>query len=187
MSDIIYRGVGLVEWIKSNTITSKSVVELGAGFFAKLGSVHPNVQLKVGIEIYQPYIDNATFNDCIKIQGSALNYKELLKGYEIDTVMIIDVLEHFEKNVGYELINNLKNDFQKIMLMLPVGTFEQNKDVTGFGGHEYQTHKSYWYVDDIQKLNFNENFIDPNFHASPERVSNHLDIGCYFGVWNKLI
>jgi hypothetical protein len=186
-NEIIYKNVRLDEWIKNNTATTTSIVELGAGFFAKLSAVHPNVQLKIGIEIYKPYIDNATYHDCIKIHGSALNYKELLKDYVVDTVMIIDVLEHFDKNVGYELINNLKNDFKKILLMLPAGTFAQDKDVTGFGGHEYQTHKSYWYIDDIKNLSFTENIIDSTFHSSPERTSHNLDTACYFGVWTKTI
>ena len=64
---IFYKIVNKDEWITNNTIDSKSVVELGAGFFDNLKHVHPNVKTKIGIEIYKPYIDNATYNDCIKI------------------------------------------------------------------------------------------------------------------------
>ena len=113
--------------------------------------------VKIGIEIYEEYIKHAEYDNCIKILGDALNYNILLANYDLDTVMIIDVLEHFEKDVGYELIGRLKRDFIKILLMLPVGKFEQELDVTGYGGHEYQKHRSYWYKEDINKLNFNKN------------------------------
>jgi hypothetical protein len=171
-------------WINENTYASTTVVELGAGFFQNLRDVNKNVNIKVGIEIYQPYIDNAKYNDCIKIQGDVFDYKNLLKGFDFDTVMICDVLEHFEKDKGFELIENLKKDFNKILLMLPTGKYEQDKDVTGYGGHEYQTHKSYWYPVDINKLGFDENVLDPNFHSA-DREHKGLDTACYFGVWNK--
>jgi hypothetical protein len=179
---MIYKSVNLAQWIQESTYNSKIVVELGAGFFDKLSFVNSTVKTKIGIEIYKPYIDNAKFNDCIKINGDILNYRQLLTEYELDTVMIVDVLEHFEKNVGYELINNLKNDFKKIILMLPAGKYEQNTDVTGFGGHVYQTHRSYWYVEDILRLNFTEDAMDNYFHPNN---NNNNNTACYFGIWQK--
>ena len=179
--------MNLNTWINENTENSIGVVELGAGFFKRLGEVHPSVKTKIGIEIYEEYIKHAEYDNCIKILGDALNYNILLANYDLDTVMIIDVLEHFEKDVGYELIGRLKRDFIKILLMLPVGKFEQELDVTGYGGHEYQKHRSYWYKEDINKLNFTDNVIDEYFHANADRINNNLDTGCYFGVWKKYI
>ena len=183
---MVTKKVNLSQWINQNTVGSTSVVELGAGFFRRLADVDSSVKTKIGIEIYKPYIDNAEYHDCIKIHGDALKYRELLIGYDLDTVLIVDVLEHFEKEVGFNWINNLKQDFKKILLMLPVGKYEQHEDVTGFGGHEYQTHRSYWYVDDIEKLKFNRDYIDPTYHAinHMENLGN-LDTACYFGIWNK--
>lgn len=134
---------------------------------------------KIGIEIYKPYIDNAKYHDCIKIQGSVLEYKELLSGYTLDTALIVDVLEHFDVNIAFNLIQSLKQDFRKILLMLPVGLHVLTEDVTGFGGHEYQTHRSTWYEQDILKLGFHVNIIDPNFHYSKPSLA------CYFGMWKK--
>lgn len=155
-------------------------------FFNRLSDVHQNVKIKIGIEIYKPYIDNAKFHNCIKIHGDALNYKVLLKKYDVDTVLIVDVLEHFKKEIGFNLINVLKEDFNRILLMLPIGKYEQHRDVTGFGGHEYQTHNSYWYIDDIKKLEFNNNIIDPTFHPKHHQGDIiNIDTACYFGIWDK--
>lgn len=180
--NIINNSVNLNAWINTKTKNSKSVVELGAGFFNRLSNIDKNISLKIGIEIWKPYIDNAKYNDCIKIQGDIKNYKKLLESYELDTVMIVDVLEHFDKEDGFKLIEDLKQNFNKIILMLPIGRYEQDKDVTGFGAHEYQTHRSYWYDEDALKLNFNENIIDLFFHKN----NNGTPSSCYFGVWEKI-
>jgi hypothetical protein len=179
------KSINLSTWINENTKNSKSVVELGAGFFNRLSNVHYTTPIKIGIEIWQPYIDNAKYHNCIKIQGDVKDYKLLLKGYELDTVMIIDVLEHFDKETAFKLIENLKEDFNKILLMLPVGDYIQDKDVTGYGAHIYQTHRSYWYEKDIKTLNFTNNIIDELFHDDGKRKEMDLPTSCYFGVYEK--
>lgn len=172
-------GMTLPKWINENTSDSNTVVELGAGFFKNLGDVHPKVKHRIGVEIYWPYIENATYNDCVKIEGDLMNYQSLLNDIELDTVLIADVLEHFDKEEAFLLVEKLKKDFNKILLMLPIGVHKQDRDVTGFGGHTSQTHRSYWFEEDVAKLMFDENIIDPNFHKDKENS------GCYFGIWKK--
>jgi len=175
---MLNENVILEKWISDKTLNSHTVVELGAGFFNQLQYVNKNVKIKIGIEIWLPYIVNATYNDCIKIQGDILNYNNLLKEYELDTVMLCDVLEHFVMNDGYDLISRLKKDFNKILLMLPYGVHKQENDITGYGADEYQQHKSYWFKDDIEKLEFDDDILDLCFQGNPLHV-------CYFGVWYK--
>jgi hypothetical protein len=114
-----------------------------------------------------------------------LDYKSLLKDYKLDTAMIIDVLEHFDKNVAFEWIENLKQDFKKIILMVPAGNFPQEIDHSGFGAHEFQKHRSSWYSEDIEKLGFDEIVLDATFHSNPELVANKMDTGCWFCVWEN--
>jgi len=189
---IIIKKVTLNQWIREKTNGSKSVVELGAMFFEKLKHVHDRVKTKIGIEIWQPYLDSDVDHfgqpvntDCIKIQGDVLNYKELLKDYDLDTAMIIDVLEHFEKDVAYEWIENLKEDFNKIILMVPAGYFPQEEDHSGFGADGYQTHRSVWVEEDIKKLGFTDMVLDDVFHTNPQLVKDKMDTGCWFCVWSK--
>lgn len=184
--------INLQNWIRHNTENSTSVVELGAMFFEKLKHVSPTVKTKIGIEIWEPYIKSEidhfgvpVYKDCIKIHGDVLNYKNLLKDYPLDTAMIIDVLEHFEKNIAIEWIENLKKDFNKIILMVPAGYFPQDIDHSGFHADEYQKHRSFWYEEDINKLGFTEAVLDEFFHANPELIANKMDTGCWFCVWEK--
>jgi hypothetical protein len=176
-----YKRVGLENWINFYTWKSPSVCELGAGFFNWFNVIHSDAKIRVGIEIWEPYILNAKSNNCIKIHGDALNYRELLKDYELHTCLLVDILEHFPQDVAYKLIEDLKVDFKKILLMLPVGDHHQDTDVTGFGAHEYQTHRSTWDENEIIKLGFNVNVIDKYFHGEPNK-----DTRCYFGIYERL-
>jgi hypothetical protein len=161
-------------------------------FFEKLKHVSYTVKTKIGIEIWKPYIDseldhfnNPVIKDCIKIHGSILDYRELLKSHKKDTAMIIDVLEHFDKNVALKLFEDLKQDFNKILLMVPCGYFPQEIDHSGFGADEFQKHRSTWREEDIKELNLTEVVLDPHFHSNPELVSMGMDTGCWFCVWEK--
>jgi len=171
----------LNNWINEETKNSNTVLELGAGFFDRLGKVNSNVKKRIGIEIWQPYIDNAKYHNCIKINGSVFDYTSLVDREDFDTAMIIDVLEHFDESDGIKLIESLKNDFNKIILMIPEGDHPQDKDVTGYGAHEYQKHRSTWFAKDVlDKLKFDQVTLFKNFHSQVGK-----DTGCVFAVWYK--
>jgi len=174
--------VVLNSWIYDSTLEATFVVELGAGFFDKLSYVHENVDLKIGIEIWEPYIKHAKFNECIKVQGNLLEYKKLLQEYDLSTgvCMLVDVLEHFDKETAFSLINNLKKDFNKIIVMLPGGKHIQTSDVTGYGAHTYQTHRSYWYKEDLILLGFDQVVHDVFYHKNPGK---NKTTSCYFCTW----
>ena len=175
--------VNLNDWIKFYTKGDTSVVELGAGFFDKLEQVDNTVTEKIGIELIQDYIDNAKYFDCEMIHGDATKYRELLGECQYQTVMIIDFLEHLTMEQGSKLISDLKEDFDKILLMIPCGLYDQKEDVTGYGAHDAQTHKSFWYENDILQLGFDEFLLDRNFHNG-NPLAKH-DKACAFCVWIK--
>lgn len=191
--EIINKRVNLNQWINEKTTNSKTVIELGSMFFEKLSHVSSTVETRVGIEIWEPYIKSdvdhfgkPVFKDCIRIHGDILKYRELVKDYNFDTAMIVDVLEHFDKDVAFKLISDLKEDFNKIILMVPAGEFPQEVDHSGFEAHEYQKHRSSWREEDIEKLEFTEVILDGYFHWNPELAANNMDTGCWFCVWTKL-
>lgn len=167
-------------WVNTNTSDSVSVLELGAGFFNKLSYVNHNVKKRIGIEIWEPYISNAQYHNCVKIHGDVLKYRELVSETDYDCVLMVDILEHFDKETAFGLIDMLKNDFNKILLMIPEGKHPQESDVTGYGAHEYQKHRSTWYVQDIESLGFDEVIHYVNFNDDINK-----DKGCIFAKWIK--
>jgi hypothetical protein len=180
-----YKQMAFNHFITQNTIGTTTLVDLGAGLFERLAWADSSVQQRIGIEIWQPYIDNARCHNCIKIQGDIRNYRELLLEYEMDTALMMDVLEHLPMEDGVKLVNDLKEDFRKIIIIMPCGKFPQDQDLLGHENHEYQTHKSSWYEEDFEKLNFGISIIDKTFHLTAERVAKNEDVAAFFGVWEK--
>lgn len=178
---VIRKRVDLYDWIWENTSQSNNVLELGAGFFDKLEKVNSNVKNKIGIEIWEPYIQNSKFDQCEKIKRSIFDYKELVDTKSIDTIMMIDILEHFEKEPALNLLKELIENFDTALLMIPEGNHPQESDVTGFDAHEYQRHRSSWAENEFLDLEPTEIIVDSVFHlGDPVK-----DSGCIFLVWNK--
>lgn len=170
------------EWFFAETKGFTTVIELGAGFFTNLKNIKAKV--KIGIEIFQPYIDNADYKDCIMICGNMIHYRDLCTPYwrGKKLAILIDALEHIERPFASKLINDLKEDVDKILVMSPRGYAYQDKDVTNLGNDYHQTHKSFWFEKDFKELKMTEILIDENYH---KKEHDFPDKGCFFVKWEK--
>jgi hypothetical protein len=75
----------------------ETVLEIGAGLFEQLRFVSPKI-VRVGVEIFLPYIEHRVCDSkCISVHYDALKVDELFVDNSFDAVMMIDVLEHFER------------------------------------------------------------------------------------------
>ena len=175
-------GFSFYPWFIKEMSGYDTVLDLGAGSFNHLGEI--GAKVKIGIESFQPYIDNAVFKDCHMICGNMIHYRDLTmdlwEGRK--AVMLIDALEHIPMPFAMKLVKELKEDFDKILIMSPRGYDYQDKDVTGLGNDEGQTHKSFWFDEDMEKLNMTEVLVDEDYHRNEHPFP---DKGCYFAVWNK--
>lgn len=66
-----------------------------------------------------------------------------------DLVIIGDVIEHFDKGVGLELLRQLRQKSQYILLSSPTVFFTQE-----LFDNEFERHRSLWTVDDFQEFRF---------------------------------
>jgi hypothetical protein len=171
----------LYKWFNHETAGIKTVVEFGAGFFDNLAHLNASVTKKIGLEIWQPYIDNAKFHECEKLQADFTKFEDYVNEADMDCALFVDTLEHITKEAAFELMPRVMEKFNKVMLMIPEGHYPLEEDVTGFGAHEYQTHKSTWYAEDIEKLGFDRIVRHPTFHPKVEGQ----DTSCIFATWNK--
>jgi len=164
-----------IHWISVNTQNSISVVDFGAGYFGKLSFVSPNVKYKIGIEIFQEYIDESRFEDCVKVNGNFLKYRELVNSKFYDTALIIDALEHVTKEEAFKFIQMLQEDFNRILLEIPIGNHPQKGNK-----NKWQEHKSTWSVNEIELMGFDVVYIS-NYHTDKQK-----DSGCLFANWEKV-
>ena len=171
--------VSLPHWIHMNTEGCESVVELGAGTLKQIECIHPSVKRIIAIDLHMDYMSSNAIN-CLRIQGDARNYRELLPTlFNRDCVMLIDFLEHLDTKDAWHLISNLLLDFRRILLMVPEGNHPQTVDITGFGHHEAQTHKSTWHHETVKRLNPSSILYDPYFHMAESGKDN----GAIFALW----
>ena len=83
------------------------------------------------------------------IQGEALEVIEHISG--VHTYVLLDVIEHMEKEVGLELIDLMQQMGGAILIYTPDGFMPQEgKDAWGLNGEEWQRHRSGWKPDEFQ-------------------------------------
>lgn len=82
-------------------------------------------------------------------------------GYKYDLVLMIDVVEHFDKDNGYMWIRKALNMAGHVLISTPTSPAEQGAEY----GNEYERHRSAWTHSDFNKLGFWEPFGPPHVVA----------------------
>ncbi|MEM2175566.1 MAG: hypothetical protein QXI58_08120 [Candidatus Micrarchaeia archaeon] len=118
-----------------------------------------------GIEAFEGYItplhrfvyDNIYIGEAFEIVS------QLQQRY--DLVLLIDVIEHFEKTKGIEFVKKILKIGKNIIISTPKGEFPQDK----IFNNPFEIHKSTWKKKDFKR--FGEHFF----------IKNERSIICYIG------
>lgn len=114
--------------------------------------------IKIGVDAHRPYLENAKSDEqFIKLNFTAERLRELFLPNSIDSVTLIDVIEHFEKEAALDILHQVEEiAAKKVIVFTPRGFFQQIEfDYYGLGGESYQQHRSGWEVEDFQRLDYN--------------------------------
>ncbi len=147
-------------WIAHETKGYKCAVEFGAMRGDKLMAA--STPRKIAIEIFGPsYVGLPP--EVEGVLGDFLHYRSLLanaaKGAYGDVALLIDSIEHVEKNAALKLIGDLQEDYKKILIMTPIGFMHQE----AHGGNEHQRHLSGWEEAEFQSLGFKTGTIHQKY------------------------
>jgi hypothetical protein len=83
---------------------------------------------------------------------------------DVQCVIGLDIIEHFTKEDAVLLLVTCEGVASKcVMFFIPVGNHPQACDDRGFENHYYQTHRSKWYPDEMERLGYDVWFY-PNWH-----------------------
>ena len=126
-----------------------SVLDLGCGHNSLVQFCH--VPCSLGVERFEPYIRESK-NRSIHTQYIQADVRELqFKEDSFDAVVALELVEHLNKQEGYELIKNMaKWARKKVIISTPNGYSPQ-----GCGDNNpFQIHKSGWEIDELKKLGF---------------------------------
>jgi hypothetical protein len=126
-----------------------SVLDIGCGLSLKSQYIDANV--RVGVDIYRPYLEKIDAQvPYAVVNADALDIEKLFLPKSFDLVLILDLVEHLEKETSVRLIQ-MAEEIARVAVIIetPLGYIPQNIDIWGWGGHEYQTHRSGWEVEDF--------------------------------------
>lgn len=172
----------IIESVRKNRPDVMSVLDVGFGFgklgylfreyfeSKKIGRHKPgDWVLKIdGIDIYDGYLSN--------IQKPIYNnlyiddvFKVLPRLGEYDVAILSDVIEHFTKEDGYKLIDELFKHVKDIVIATPKGfTKQENQD------NPNQDHLSGWELADFKNYNVLEKYLIPRIRKNEEIVFVYL-------------
>jgi len=135
---------------------AKVVLDIGCGIRPQQ-FVKPLVS--VYIEAYDEYLGilskNLTGTRSVIIQGIAQDVLKWLPDRSIDSIFLLDFIEHVEKSDGKEILAHCERIARKqVVLFTPLGFMAQeysDDDTDGWGltGTQWQVHKSGWDAQDF--------------------------------------
>lgn len=175
-----------------NSIKSCSkLLDIGCGIkpFTKV-----KCKTHICCEPYNEYVEvlNEKYKDLLILNMSWQDVVEKFPSSSVDTILIIDVIEHLEKKEALDLLTKtLKIASQQVVVFTPLGFFEQNHpdgiDAWGLHGGKWQTHRSGWYPEDfLENSNGHWDFyICNDFHDlnnKGERLPEPK--GAFWAIWS---
>lgn len=130
----------------------KSVLDVGCGNWSPLANVKKSFY-SLGMDIHKPSIEEIKkkkIHDAYRL-GNILKVGTYFKPKSFDAVIALDVVEHFKKSEGVNLIKQMeKIAKKKVIIMTPYGfTVQHSHD-----GNPYQEHKSGWSIEDFKKREY---------------------------------
>lgn len=86
----------------------------------------------------------------------------------VGVIFMLDVIEHMEKEEGWDTLRLAREKADQVVLFTPLGFHEQSykegdKDAWGMNGTYWQTHRSGWVPSEFPAARI---FADPVFHGS---------------------
>ena len=131
-----------------------SILDLGCGIRPFAGISFPNPSLHV--DVFAPYLEAAAK---MHFPTLKLDISKSLGNYFIprsyDIVLLLDVVEHLEKDSAMSLIAEAKHiSREKVIIYTPDGFLPQEGDAWGLGGSEYQKHRSGFTKGELAGLGF---------------------------------
>ncbi len=185
-------------------LNPKSILDVGVGFgrwgilfreFLEVwesGRYNGDWEREIeGIEIYRDYIKeyHRFFYDRIYFEDALEHLRRTEKSY--DLINFGDIIEHFEKKDGRELIRLGMDKGKYVLINLPIGKHWEQKSTRE---NPYTEHKSIWYTKDFSRYehkiikNFRD-FIHRDYNVillSSGKIEFDKRFGKYFHIKNIL-
>ena len=137
------------------------------------------------LDIFKPYLSACQKLGFKVLNGDAKKLKSYFNDKSFDIALLIDVLEHFTKTDGKNVLSQVEKIARKqIIIWTPVGMYPQDYDCVdeswkAFGNlqtkqkNKYQQHISSWYPKDLEKMGYVCTVLK-DYHPDIRSVSHKL-------------
>lgn len=148
---------GLLAAVKSGVLETEVVLDLGCGI---VPSNFFRPKLHILVEPWEEYANVLAFRyqgdkSVLILKAGALEAIAQFQSNSVDSIFLLDVIEHLEKADGMRLLNEMERVArQQIVVFTPLGFMPQHldlneKDAWGLAGGEMQLHRSGWLPSDF--------------------------------------
>ena len=183
--------VELLAAVEKSVKETEVVVDIGCGI-APMNYFRPKLHLMV--EPWKEYSDILAYRhsgdkSVIIIRTGALEALRQLADNSVDSIFLLDVIEHLEKEVGRQvIIESERVAREQIVIFTPLGFMPQHMESSqadgwGLGGSTVQEHRSGWEPEDFSAAwSF---YICKDFHSvdfKGERLEQTY--GAFYAVRN---
>jgi len=130
-----------------------SLLDVGCGANTPLSHLSVRPARLVGVDGYQPSIDNSRANHYHDdyVNSDLLAIDQAFEPGSFDVVVAIDVIEHFTKEDGYRLLEKMENvASRRVVVFTPNGFQPQNEH----SGNVLQRHLSGWSVEEMEQRGY---------------------------------
>lgn len=132
-------------------------LDIGCGYSSVLSPFRPPLRT-VGVDAFEGAIKEASargqHDDYVLADILKVEPEDILRragGQPFDLVTLIDVIEHFPKRQGFELLERCERLSRKyVLLVTPNGFLAQGPE----SGNEFQRHLSGWFGHDFEGLGY---------------------------------
>jgi hypothetical protein len=174
-----------IEWCSKSELLGRAKAQIvGVPVILDIGcGIRPQSLVKADVHIcVEPsaeYVDlikqNTSGGSLLIVPLPALEALSALPDRSIDSVFLIDVIEHMPKEAGVQVLNQCKRVSRcQVIVFTPLGFMPQQinagqPDGWGMQGGEWQQHKSGWYPEDFPdwKLIVCKDFHDHDHQGQP--------------------
>ena len=131
-----------------------SVLDVACGLSLK--SKFIPAQIRVGVDIFEEYFKHIeTDVPYVVVKYDVRKLKDIFLPKSFDLVIGLDIIEHLEKEESLDMIKQCEQIAKKgVIFETPKGYVPQNIDIQGHGGHEFQTHRCGWEVEELENLGY---------------------------------
>jgi hypothetical protein len=179
MNSVIVEKEDLISAAVQEMLPAPIILDIGCGIRPQqfiVPMVHICVEpFKQYVHVLQQKISGEVDRDYVIINTEWENAIKLIPEKSVDSIFIIDVIEHLDKNEAIILLKNTEKLARKqIILFTPLGFLPQEhpdgKDAWGLDGGDWQNHKSGWEPKDFDKswkIIISKDFHDKNSFGIP--------------------